>query len=112
MSTSNENSSNSERTNQASSVQESQKNGPRKMTTEEYVRENQADLNYSADVYWRDDKEGDFAHKGIAAIIAIDQSSDDSETQLVDYHSKVRDEMKNDKNHPITKMIWRKPKRK
>lgn len=86
-----------------------QEQASKRMTTEEYVKANQPDLHYTADVQWRDDKEGDFAHKGIAAIIAIDWATDSDETELTDY-SDVRAEMESDESHPITKMIWRKPK--
>ncbi len=83
---------------------------PEAMTTEEYVRANQADLHDTADIQWGEDKEGDFAHKGIAAIVAIDMSTNSDETDLSDY-SAIRDEMESDENHPITKLIWKKPKR-
>ncbi len=83
---------------------------PKAMTTEEYVRANQADLHDTADCQWRDDKEGDFAHKGIAAIVALDWATDSADVNLSDYRE-IRDEMESDSDHPITKLIWKKPKR-
>ena len=83
---------------------------PKAMTTEEYVRANQADLHDTADCQWRDDKEGDFAHKGIAAIVALDWATDSADVNLSDYRE-IRDEMESDSDHPISKLIWKRPKR-
>jgi hypothetical protein len=81
------------------------------MTAAEFVKKFHEDIRYCADVQWREDKEGDFAHKGIAACIGLQWTADEHENEIrvTDIYEAKR-AMEDDPKDPLSKAIWRKPR--
>lgn len=84
---------------------------PVKMTAAEFVKKFVEDIACTADDAWRDDKEGDYSHKGVAAAVALEFTADDHEEISVTDLLEVKDEMHDNENHPLARMIWAKVKK-
>jgi hypothetical protein len=92
----------------AAPMPEKATNGPSVMTAEQFATKFLDAIAYSADVSYRDDKEGDFPHRGIPARLALEWTANShKEIQVTDL-DEVLSEMEEDEGHPISEMIWEK----
>lgn len=80
------------------------------MTAEEFIKKFHEEIRDTADVQWREDKEGDYEHKGIPAWIGLEWTSNDHEEIEITDLRDAREEMVNDPDSPLVKAVWRKPR--
>jgi len=81
------------------------------MTAAEFIKKFHEDIRDTADSQWRDDKEGDYGHKGIPAWIGLEWTANDhEEIKITDLHEAKR-AMVDDPDDPLVKAIWRKPRK-
>ena len=78
------------------------------MTAREFVKMFHREVHEGADWEWREDREGDYEHKGIAAFLALERSANEhSEITITDLEEALQ-ALKDNPDDALSKMIWKK----